>query len=83
MSETANMSLKPYEKLAVTLNKIPNSFTIIEDGTDLRSLQCIFTPEEAELVSQMNLMGETIEELSAHWITQKTISRQVDPSDLL
>jgi len=63
LMEEFRLSVNPYERLAATLDKIPNSFTSTEDGTHLRVLEWIFTPEEADLASQMKLRGETIEEL--------------------
>ncbi|UCE12311.1 MAG: 4Fe-4S binding protein [Candidatus Heimdallarchaeota archaeon] len=56
--------MDPYERLAETLNKIPNGFTKTEDGTHLKVLQWIYTPDEADLASKLNLIGETVEELS-------------------
>jgi ferredoxin len=35
----------------------------VEDGTHLRVLEWIYTPEEADLASRMKLRGETLEEL--------------------
>ena len=58
------MSMNPYEQLAATLDKIPNSFTAAEDGSHLRLLEWVFTPEEAELASKMKLRGETTNELT-------------------
>lgn len=56
--------MNSYEKLAAVLDTIPNGFPAVEDGTHLRILEWIFTPEEAEIASQLKLKGETIEELS-------------------
>ncbi len=53
----------PYGRLAEILDTIPNSFTPMSDGTHLKILQWIFTPQEADLASKMKLRGETIEEL--------------------
>ncbi len=58
------MTANPYERLADTLNRIPNGFTHIEDGTHLRILEWIFSPEEADLASKMKLRGETVDELA-------------------
>jgi Fe-S-cluster-containing hydrogenase component 2 len=58
------LTTDPYEKLAETLDKIPNSFTPTEDGVHLRFLKWIFAPDEAELASKMKLRGETVEELA-------------------
>ncbi len=54
----------PYESLAATLDKIPNGFARVPDGSHLRLLQWLFTPEEAEIASKMKLRGETVEEMS-------------------
>jgi electron transport complex protein RnfB len=56
--------MNSYEKLAATLDKIPNGYPATEDGTHLRILEWIFTPEEAELASQLKLKGETSNEIS-------------------
>jgi len=56
--------MNSYEKLAATLDRIPNGFPSTNDGTHLKILEWIFTPEEAELASQLKLSGETIEELT-------------------
>ncbi|MFW9966386.1 MAG: ATP-binding protein [Candidatus Thorarchaeota archaeon] len=58
------MSDEAYERLAETLDKIPNGFPAVPDRSHIRLLQWIFEPTEAELASQMKLMGETIEDLS-------------------
>ena len=61
---TKNTS-NPYERLAETLNKIPNSFPTNEDGIHIIILEWIFTEEEADLVSKMKLRKETVKELSS------------------
>jgi len=53
-----------YERLAEVLDKIPNSYTSVEDGTHLKVLRWIFTPEEADLTRRMKLRGETVEEMA-------------------
>lgn len=55
----------PYEKLARTLNKIPESFPTNETGVHIKLLKWIFTEDEADLASKMKLRGETVEELSS------------------
>ena len=54
----------PYERLAYVLNTIPNGFALVEDGTHLKVLEWIFTPEEADLTSKLKLRGETVDEIS-------------------
>ncbi|NTU75818.1 MAG: 4Fe-4S binding protein, partial [Anaerolineaceae bacterium] len=46
----------PYRHLAAALDALPNRFPPAEDGSDLRLLAKIFTPEEAALAA--NLMPE-------------------------
>ncbi|MHA1557674.1 MAG: hypothetical protein ACTSPM_12160 [Candidatus Heimdallarchaeota archaeon] len=64
MTESAEKTLSIYVKLSKTLNRIPNGFPEIEDGTHLRMLEWIFEPDEAELASKMKLSGETVEKMS-------------------
>ncbi|MFX0052653.1 MAG: ATP-binding protein [Candidatus Hermodarchaeota archaeon] len=64
MDDSTNETLDPYERLADTLDKIPNGYTKTEDGTHIRVLQWIYTPEEADLSSKMKLKGETAKELA-------------------
>ncbi|MFX1579705.1 MAG: 4Fe-4S ferredoxin, partial [Promethearchaeota archaeon] len=56
--------MNPYEKLAAVLDTIPNGFPPTEDGAHLRVLEWIFTPEEAELASQLKLSAETVDEIA-------------------
>lgn len=56
--------MNPYEKLAAVLDKIPNGFPAAPDGSHLRILEWIFTPEEAELASQLKLSAETVDEMA-------------------
>ncbi|MHA2357993.1 MAG: hypothetical protein ACXABK_04410, partial [Candidatus Heimdallarchaeaceae archaeon] len=64
MNKSSSKSLDSYEKLAKTLNTIPNGFSILADGTHLKVLQIIFEPEEAELASKMKLTTETVKKMS-------------------
>jgi len=52
--------LDPYERLAETLDNVPNGFAKTEDGTHLKVLQWIYTPDEADITSKMKLMPETV-----------------------
>ena len=56
--------MNPYEKLAKVLDTIPNGFPPVPDGSHLRVLEWIFTPEEADLASQLKLSGETVDEIA-------------------
>jgi electron transport complex protein RnfB len=53
------MAKSPYKKLAERLDATPNGFPPTDDGAELRLLEKIFTPEEAELASQLRLTLET------------------------
>ena len=64
MTESAKKTPSAYVKLSKTLNRIPNGFPEIEDGSHLRMLEWIFEPVEAELASKMKLIGETVEKMS-------------------
>lgn len=66
------IALNPYEELAVVLDTIPNGFPAVEDGTHLRILEWIFTPEEAELTSKLKLSGETAAEIAQRLNRSKT-----------
>jgi Na+-translocating ferredoxin:NAD+ oxidoreductase RNF subunit RnfB len=57
--------MNSYEKLAAVLDKIPNGYPAAPDGSHLRILEWIFTPEEAELAGQLKLSGESVDEMSA------------------
>ena len=56
--------MNPYEKLAQVLDTIPNGYPAVEDGTHLRVLEWIFTPEEAELTSKLKLSDENVDEIA-------------------
>ncbi|MFX1284105.1 MAG: ATP-binding protein [Promethearchaeota archaeon] len=60
-----NTTLNPYEKLAETLNTIPNGFPSNDKGVHIKLLKWIFTEDEADLVSKMKLTGATVEDLSS------------------
>ncbi|NHJ49668.1 MAG: hypothetical protein FK733_17895 [Asgard group archaeon] len=64
MAQVKTKITSPYDKLATTLNRIPNGFPILEDNSHLEVLKWIFTPDEAELFSRMKLSGETAKKIS-------------------
>jgi Na+-translocating ferredoxin:NAD+ oxidoreductase subunit B len=49
----------PYKHLAERLNALPNGFPPTSDGSELRLLAKLFTPEEADLATQLRLTPET------------------------
>lgn len=71
------MSDTVYRKLAAILDTLPNGFPSTEDGVELRLLEKIFRPEDAEFFGQLRLVFETpgqiaqragrpLEEVEAH-----------------
>jgi Na+-translocating ferredoxin:NAD+ oxidoreductase subunit B len=59
------MDLSPYKQLAERLDSLPNGFPSTDDGRELKLLAKIFTPEEAELASQLTSSLESAEEIGA------------------
>lgn len=58
------MEKSSYKKLAERLDALPNGFPSTEDGAELRLLAKLFTPEEAELASQLRLTREVPEQVA-------------------
>jgi electron transport complex protein RnfB len=58
------MFQEAYKKLAERLDALPNGFPPTQDGAELRLLAKIFTPEEAELASQLRLTKEVPEQVA-------------------
>ncbi|MBI5117570.1 4Fe-4S binding protein [Candidatus Poribacteria bacterium] len=50
-----------YKRLAKKLDELPNGYPATESGVELRILEHIFTPEEAEMTMQMRPIPETVE----------------------
>ena len=59
-----NTSPSPYKQLANRLDSLPNGFPPTDDGVELRLLEMIFTPEEADLTAQLRLTLETSKEVA-------------------
>ena len=75
-------STNPYEKLAQVLDKIPNAFPAVEDGTHLKILEWIFSPEEADLASKLKITGETAEEIAYRLnLDTDEVIKQLDTMD--
>lgn len=55
----------PYAQLAARLDELPNGFPSAPDGSHLRLLAKLFTPEEAALAAQLRLTLETPAEIAA------------------
>ncbi|MEA2070540.1 MAG: 4Fe-4S binding protein [Asgard group archaeon] len=77
--QSENNSTNPYKQLSRTLNQIPNGFPITDDGTHLRVLEWIFTPDEAELASKLKLRGERIKRIAKRVnIPEKELSTKLE-----
>jgi len=59
------MSDEIYSRLANALDRLPNGFPRTESNVELRILRIIYSPEEAELASQLTGTYESIDQISA------------------
>jgi Na+-translocating ferredoxin:NAD+ oxidoreductase subunit B len=57
--------ITPYQKLAKRLDTLPNGFPPTPDGSELRLLAKLYSPEEAEIASQLRLTLETPKQIAA------------------
>jgi Pyruvate/2-oxoacid:ferredoxin oxidoreductase delta subunit len=53
-----------YERLARKLDELPNGYPATESGVELKILEKIFTPEEAEMTLKIRPMPETVEAIA-------------------
>jgi ferredoxin len=58
------MGLDCYQRLATVLDTIPNGYPATDTGVELRILEKLFTPEEAELAAELRLTKETAKEIA-------------------
>ncbi|PKN92751.1 MAG: hypothetical protein CVU44_13930 [Chloroflexi bacterium HGW-Chloroflexi-6] len=70
--------MNPYQQLARALDALPNGFPPTPDGTELRLLEKLYTPEEAALTAQLSPHLESSEEIAsrlglAHADLRKTL----------
>ncbi len=70
------MNDNPYKQLAERLDALPNGFPPTDDGTELRLLALIFTPEEAALAAQLRLTLETPDQIAARLGREATSLRK-------
>jgi Na+-translocating ferredoxin:NAD+ oxidoreductase subunit B len=54
-----------YKKLAKALDTLPNGFPATESGVEIKLLQKVFAPEQADLFCDLRLTFETVEEIAA------------------
>lgn len=59
------MQTNPYKQLAERLDALPNGFPAATDGSELRLLEKIFTPDEAGLAARLSAHFESAEEVAA------------------
>lgn len=52
-----------YQSLANRLDQMPNGYPSTEEGLEIQILERLYTPEEAELVSQLRMTLETPEQI--------------------
>jgi Pyruvate/2-oxoacid:ferredoxin oxidoreductase delta subunit len=53
-----------YEKLADHLNHLPGGYPRTESGVELRILERLFSPEEADLATKLGMIPETAEQIA-------------------
>lgn len=58
------MSSESYRKLAKVMDTLPNGYPATESGVELRILEHIYSPEEAEIFCDLRLSYETAEQIS-------------------
>lgn len=67
-----------YQRLARHLDELPGGFPASESGVELRILQRLFTPDEAEIALQLSMLPEPVEK-----IAQRCGKAPEDMADLL
>jgi ferredoxin len=58
------MNETPYQRLARRLDALPNGFPATPNGIELKILQHLYTPEEAQLAADLRLTLETPEQIA-------------------
>jgi ferredoxin len=71
-----NEEFLPYKRLAERLDTLPNGFPPTEDGSDLRLLAKIFTPDEATLAAQLRIGLESSTQIAERLGLDHTPTRQ-------
>ncbi|MCK7510975.1 MAG: hypothetical protein MZV70_47480 [Desulfobacterales bacterium] len=59
-----------YRKLREEINKMPIPFSETASGVELRLLKHLFTPEEAQIALNLNILPETISRIHKR-VTEK------------
>lgn len=68
-----------YQQLRAHLDRLPGGFRATTNDADIRLLQYLFTPEEAELATKLTIKPETAQQI-AHRINQpqETLEKQLN-----
>lgn len=72
------MTENPYRQLADRLDRLPNGFPSTPDGTELKLLAYIFTPQEAEIASRLHVFAETPAEITRRFESDYQDLRDVE-----
>ncbi len=67
----------PYKQLAERLDSLPNGFPLTEDGSEVRLLAKLFTPEEAALAAQLLIKKESAEQVASRLDLEYVSTRQL------
>ena len=59
------MNTEMYQKLAKVLDTLPNGFPSTDSGIEIKILEKIFTPEEADLFCDLRLTYETAAQIAS------------------
>ena len=72
-----NKELVAYKRLAERLDTLPNGFPPTADGSELRLLAKLFTPDEANLASQLRMGMETSSQIAERLCLDHVKTRQM------
>jgi ferredoxin len=74
-----NMDIEhnPYKQLAERLDTLPNGYPSTTDNSELRLLAKLFSPEEANLASQLRIMLESSTQIAERLGLEHTPTRQM------
>ena len=66
-----------YKRLAERLDTLPNGFPPTDDGSELRLLAKLYTPDEADLASQLRIGLESAEQIALRLNLEYVATRQM------
>jgi electron transport complex protein RnfB len=72
-----NIETNPYKRLAERLDNLPNGFPPTEDGAELSLLARLYTPEEANLTSQLLIKLETANQVATRVGLEYNLTRNL------